>query len=46
MELSDSNTLIRSEMSIKSEQLYYKIGHIDDATNQIDWIEGGPYDYG
>lgn len=46
MELSDSNTLIRSEFAIKSEQLYYKIGRLDDSTNQIEWFSSGPYDYG
>jgi len=46
MELSDSNTLVRSEITIKSEQLYYKVGHLDQDTNQIEWIEGGAYDYG
>ena len=46
MELSDSNTLIRSEIAVKSEQLYYKIGHLHSSTNQIEWMSQGPYDYG
>ena len=46
MELSDSNTLIRSELAIKSEQLYYKMGKLDQSTNQIKWTSDGAYDYG
>lgn len=45
-EYSDDLTLIRSEHTIKSEQLYYKVGTWNSTNNQLSFVDQGAYDYG